>query len=86
MQWPGTGRSSTVHDPKTNVLQSRGPMSYGPRVLCPMVLLSYAPTVLCLMSYGHKAVICPMVLCPMVLCPMVLLSYILWQERITKSM
>ena len=43
--------------------------SYGPRVLCPMIL---CPMVT--LSYGPRA----RVLCPMVLCPMVLLSYVLW--------
>ena len=66
-------------------------MSYGPTVVCPMVLLLYVlwSCVLssyCLMSYGPRVlrpmVICPMVIesyilwsCPMVLCPTVLLSY-----------
>ena len=52
-----------------------GVVSYGPTVLCPMVLESYVLYGLMpygLVSYGHT-VLCPMVLCP-VLCPMVLLS------------
>ena len=69
VRWPGRSSTYTVCDPKTNVLQSCGPMPYGPRVLCPMVLypmviLSYVLWPYCLMSYG-----------PRVLCPMILESY-----------
>ena len=72
LRWPS--RSSTVHDPKTNVL-----LSYGSTVLCLLsyilwsyCLMSYCLTSYChmsygLMSYGHT-----------VICPMVLESYVLW--------
>ena len=45
-------------------------MSYGPRVLCPMVLESYMYMSYGLVSYG------PTVLCPMI----VLLSYVLYRQ------
>ena len=72
LRW--SGRSSTVHDPKTNVLQSCGLMSYGPRVLCPMVL---CPMVILSMSYGPR-VLCPMVLESYVLRSYALCSCVLW--------
>ena len=74
--WPYLQRPG----PKTNVL-----LSYGPTVLCPMVLefnfMSYVLESYVLWSYAlWSCVLWSRVLCPgpMVLCPMVILSYVLW--------